>query len=276
MKPFVLLQYCLPQHTLSRIIGFLANSHNNWLKTKLIQMAMKRFDIKLDEAKIKDISQFKSFNDFFTRELEASARPYPQDQSAIVSPADGAISQLGEIHDGRIFQAKGKSFNLYELVGGEGEQLSTYKNGSFATIYLSPQDYHRVHTPAKGKLVARTHIPGRLFSVNHQTTENVPALFARNERVVFHFESDQGPFMVIMVGAILVASIETPFDGIITPPTKRDVDHQRYEQAFELERGDELGRFRFGSTAIILFPKGRHIFSEALGPDDKIKLGQTL
>lgn len=276
MKPFVLLQYCLPHHTLSRLVGFLASSKNKRLKNILIRMAMKRFNIVLDEAKIQNIDEFSSFNDFFTRELKADARPYPEDQNAIVSPVDGTISQIGHIKDGRIFQAKGKFFNLYELTAGEGNDLASYKDGSFTTIYLSPKDYHRVHTPAAGKLVARTHIPGRLFSVNPVTTDTVPSLFARNERVAFHFESEQGPFCVIMVGAMLVASIETPFDGIITPPTKRDIEHHVYQEPIQLARGGEIGRFRFGSTAVVLFPKGRHQFCETLSADDILQLGQAM
>ena len=251
---FVAIQRLLPKHALSRLIAKLAESKNNWLKNLLINRAIKTFNINMKEAISDDLASYDSFNDF-TRQLKPEARPLDTGAKVITSPADGVISQAGTIAKNKILQAKNVDYSLARLVG-DSNQAKHYENGVFATIYLSPKDYHRVHIPADGQLLCSRYIPGELFSVNQQTAAMVPSLFARNERLVCEFKSEQlGYFSVIFVGAMLVAGIETIWGGIEKPGpgAVRETDYSGQEIYFS--KGDEIGRFKFGSTVILLFPE---------------------
>ena len=279
-KLFVTLQYLIPQHALSRLVGMLARSEVPWIKTTFINIFMKRFGIDLSEAQIEDPDQFETFNAFFTRALKADARPLEAaDATDIACPADGAVSQLGAIRANQVFQAKGHDYSLYDLLGGDSALASEFTNGQFATIYLSPRDYHRVHMPVTGTLRETRYVPGDLFSVNEATANGVPNLFARNERLVCIFDTEHGPAAVILVGAMIVAGIETVFSGQVTPLPKQVVttDYQR-TAPITLEKGDELGRFLLGSTVVLLFPEGKARFESDLKAGSLVrvkgKLGQ--
>jgi len=276
-KAFGLLQLILPHHLLSRLVGWLARTDIPWIKTTFINVFLKQFAINMQEADIEDPDMYPTFNAFFTRALKEGARPIAEEADAIVSPADGAISQLGKIRGSDVLQAKGQYFSLYELVGGDAELASEFINGSFATVYLSPKDYHRVHMPASGTLREMIYVPGRLFSVNQATTRQIPDLFARNERAVCVFDSEQGPFVVVLVGAMIVAGIETVFAGQVTPQP-RSITRTRYpaRDAITLQKGDELGRFLLGSTAILLFPEGKAKFLEGITADSPLRMGQKI
>jgi len=279
-KLFVTLQYLIPQHGLSRLVGMLARSEVPWIKTTFISLFMKRFGIDLSEAQIEDPDRFETFNAFFTRALKPEARPLEASDAAdIACPADGAVSQLGAIRANQVFQAKGHDYSLYDLLGGDSALASEFTNGQFATIYLSPRDYHRVHMPATGTLRETRYVPGDLFSVNEATANGVPNLFARNERLVCIFDTEHGPAAVILVGAMIVAGIETVFSGQVTPLPKQVVttDYQR-TTPITLEKGDELGRFLLGSTVVLLFPEGKARFESDLKAGSLVrvkgKLGQ--
>ena len=276
-KAFGLLQLVLPHHLLSRLVGWLARTDIPWIKTTFINVFLKQFAINMQEADVEDPDMYPTFNAFFTRALKDGARPIAEEPDAIVSPADGAISQLGKIRGSDVLQAKGQYFSLYELVGGDAELASEFINGSFATVYLSPKDYHRVHMPATGTLREMIYVPGRLFSVNQATTRQIPDLFARNERAVCVFDSEQGPFVVVLVGAMIVAGIETVFAGQVTPQP-RTITRTRYpaREAITLHKGDELGRFLLGSTAILLFPEGKAQFLEGITADSPLRMGQRI
>jgi len=251
---FVAMQYLIPQHALSRAAGWLANTQISWIKNPFTRWFVGRFDIDMSLAAEEDPCAYASFNDFFTRALKPGARPICSEDNAIVCPADGAISQLGDIKEGRVFQAKGQDYSLQELVGGDSEIAKPFLGGKFATVYLSPKDYHRVHMPLAGKLKSMIHVPGDLFSVNTVTAENVPRLFSRNERVVCIFDTEIGPMAVILVGAMVVASIETVWAGQVAP-VQRTIKTTHYDQQenIELATGAEMGRFKLGSTAVVLF-----------------------
>ncbi|MCP3907278.1 MAG: phosphatidylserine decarboxylase [Oceanicoccus sp.] len=252
---FIIFQYIVPQHLLSRAAGMVAECEWPWVKNKFIQWFIRRYNVNMDEAADPEPLNYKNFNAFFTRELMAGARPITIEENSIACPADGAISQLGDIENGRIFQAKGQSYTLEELIGGDKEIARPFQGGRFATVYLSPKDYHRVHMPLTGKLKSMTYVPGDLFSVNATTAENVPRLFSRNERAVCIFETDAGPMAVILVGAMIVAGIETVWAGQVAP-IKREIRTQKYlakQKAISLKKGQEMGRFKLGSTAIVLF-----------------------
>ncbi|KZX65914.1 phosphatidylserine decarboxylase [Alcanivorax sp. HI0033] len=279
-KLFVTLQYLIPQHGLSRLVGMLARSEVPWIKTTFISLFMKRFGIDLSEAQIEDPDRFETFNAFFTRALKPDARPLEASDAAdIACPADGAVSQLGAIRANQVFQAKGHDYSLYDLLGGDSALASEFTNGQFATIYLSPRDYHRVHMPVTGTLRETRYVPGDLFSVNEATANGVPNLFARNERLVCIFDTEHGPAAVILVGAMIVAGIETVFSGQVTPLPKQVVttDYQR-TAPITLEKGDELGRFLLGSTVVLLFPEGKARFEPDLKAGSLVrvkgKLGQ--
>ena len=250
-----------------------------WFKNRLIGWFARRYQVDMSEAQIQDPSAFEHFNAFFTRALQEGARPLDTTPGAILSPADGAVSQLGKIEHGRIFQAKGQSFSALELLGGDSERASPFMGGEFATIYLSPKDYHRVHMPLAGTLREMVYVPGRLFSVNQTTAENVPELFARNERVVCLFDTERGPMAVVLVGAMIVASIETVWAGLVTPP-KRQLKSVRYDEAarapITLDQGAELGRFKLGSTAIVLFGPDQVSWAQTLGANSSVQMGQSI
>lgn len=276
---FIFMQYILPHHTLSRLIGRFAECETPWFKNRLIAWFIKRYQVDMSEALLEDPSAYRHFNDFFTRALKDGIRPLDGSEKTVVSPADGAISQIGSIEHGRIFQAKGQSFSLQELLGGDSERAAPFMGGSFSTVYLSPKDYHRVHMPLTGILREMVYIPGRLFSVNQTTAENVPEVFARNERVACIFDTEQGPMAVVLVGAMVVASIETVWAGLITPPLRalRSYDYsQAARQPITLEKGAELGRFKLGSTAIVLFGANHVTWNTELQAESAVKVGQRL
>ena len=277
-KLFVTLQYLIPQHGLSRLVGMLARSEVPWIKTTFISLFMKRFGIDLSEAQIEDPDRFETFNAFFTRALKPEARPLEASDAAdIACPADGAVSQLGAIRANQVFQAKGHDYSLYDLLGGDSALASEFTNGQFATIYLSPRDYHRVHMPVTGTLRETRYVPGDLFSVNEATANGVPNLFARNERLVCIFDTEHGPAAVILVGAMIVAGIETVFSGQVTPLPKQVVttDYQR-TAPITLEKGDELGRFLLGSTVVLLFPEGKARFESDLKAGSLVRVKGNL
>ncbi len=273
---FILFQYLLPHHLLSRLAGCLANCTWPWVKNPFITWFVKRYQVDMSQALEENPTAYSSFNDFFTRALKPDARPLDQTTGGILCPADGAISQLGKIEHGRIFQAKGHSFSVQELLGGNAELAAPFQGGEFATVYLSPRDYHRVHMPLGGTLKEMIYVPGKLFSVNQTTAENVPELFARNERVVCLFDTEAGPMAVVLVGAMIVASVETVWAGLVAPPS-RELRSTAYGQAApSLEKGDEMGRFKLGSTAIVLFGPDAMRWSESLKAGDSVTMGQLM
>ncbi|BFM18244.1 hypothetical protein R50073_44270 [Maricurvus nonylphenolicus] len=253
-KLFTTLQYLIPQHALSRAAGWLAETRIPWIKNPFTQWFVKRYNVNMEEALETDPCAYDCFNDFFTRALKPGARPIDENSDTIVCPADGAISQLGDIEYGRIFQAKGQDYSLTELVGGDAKLAEPFMGGKFATVYLSPKDYHRVHMPFKGTLKTMVHVPGDLFSVNEATANQVPRLFSRNERAVAIFDTELGPMGVVLVGAMIVASIETVWAGQVAP-IKRTIKTTEYgqQEPIVLDKGGEMGRFKLGSTAIVLF-----------------------
>ena len=270
-------QYVLPHHTLSRLMSILTHSENTLWKNLFIEQIVKHYHVNMEEALEQDINAYASFNDFFTRQLKPGARPLTNDLNAVACPADGAVSQAGQIKAGKIFQAKGKSFTATELLGGAPDRAAPFDNGVFSTIYLSPKDYHRLHMPLSGTLKEMVHIPGRLFSVNAATTNSVPGLFARNERVVAIFDTEAGPMALVLVGAIFVSSVETVWHGVVTPPTIGSVRNWRYETAPpQLQIGEEMGRFNMGSTIIVLFGNGKVAWDNSLNPGQSVKLGQLI
>ena len=274
---FIFFQHIVPQHWLSRLTGWLAEvRHPAWLKNFVIEQFVKHFEVNMAEAKQPDPTAYANFNEFFTRPLEEGARPVAE--AEIVCPADGAISQLGAIEEGRIFQAKGQHFSTRELLGGDEERAALFQDGQFATIYLSPRDYHRVHMPLAGKLTATSYIPGKLFSVNGVTAENVERLFARNERLVCYFDTELGPMAMILVGAMVVAGIETVWSGQVAPPTGEPstCDYQSLPAPVALGKGEEMGRFKLGSTVILLFPKGSMNWDEKYVAGTTTRLGEAL
>lgn len=270
-------QYILPHHALSRLMRCFSRSENKFIKTLFIQQIIKHYPVNMAESFIEDIDAFKSFNHFFTRELKPNLRPITTELGAIACPADGAISQIGPITQGNIFQAKGKSFTATDLLGGSPERAAPFNNGVFSTIYLAPKDYHRLHMPLTGTLREMVHIPGRLFSVNTVTANNVPGLFARNERVVAIFDTEIGPMALVLVGAIFVCSIETVWHGEVTPPTVSGVQTWQYQDnTIVLNIGEELGRFNMGSTIIVLFGQDKVQWLKELSAGTPVKLGQKI
>lgn len=275
---FISLQYCVPQHLLSRLVGKLAASEWPPLKNLFITKFITQYQVNMQEAAEPIPENYPSFNDFFTRALKDGARPIDTEDNSIICPADGVISQLGNIKNGRIFQAKGQNYSLLELLGGDNKTAEAFTDGKFATIYLSPKDYHRVHIPLAGTLRSMSYVPGDLFSVNNTTAENVPRLFARNERAVCIFETDNGPMAVILVGAMIVAGIETPWAGQVAPlkNTITKTDYQKQAEAIHLNKGDEMGRFKLGSTAIVLFPKDTIEWEQNYQAGSPTVMGQAL
>jgi phosphatidylserine decarboxylase len=274
---FIIFQHIAPQKLLSRIAGCVAECQADWFKNKLISWFIKRYDVDMSIAANPDPTSYKHFNDFFTRPLADGERPITEESNSIACPADGCISQLGKIEHGRIFQAKGQEYSLLELVGGDKNHSDLFQNGHFATIYLSPKDYHRVHIPLDGTLESMIHIPGDLFSVNESTADHVPRLFSRNERVVCLFSTEAGPMAVILVGAMIVASIETPWAGLVTP-VKKQVRTWAYKDdtAISFKKGDEIGRFKLGSTAIVLFGENTIEWKKQLLAQSPLKMGEAI
>ncbi len=271
---FAALQRLLPQHTLSRLIASLAQAETPWLKNLLIKQFIRTYNINLDEPASSDPDDYASFNAFFTRALKPEARPVAENSTAIVSPADGFVSQLGRISDDQVIQAKGMLYSASQLLGEASSNVGNFANGEFATIYLSPRDYHRVHAPIGGKLLFSRYIPGKLFSVNDATTAHINNLFTRNERLVTLFDTDAGKCALVMVGAMLVAGISTVWHGRYQPGTAREVDHSTDD--VRLAKGDELGQFYFGSTVVLLFEQRK---TRLLNPElsaSQVMMGQVI
>ena len=276
-KLFVLGQYPLPHHPLSRLMGRLTHCRNPAFKNFFIRRITDAYQVNLDEALEPDINAYGCFNEFFTRPLKPDARPLTQAADAIACPADGFVSQVGDILEGQILQAKGMDYSVEALLGGNAEQAAAFRGGKFATIYLSPRDYHRLHMPLAGTLREMIHVPGRLFSVNDATARGVPNLFARNERVIAMFDTEAGPMALILVGAIFVASIETVWHGVVTPPTSSRVQTWNYDaKPIQLARGQEMGRFNMGSTIIVLFGKDAIHWSETLKTGTVTRMGAAI
>lgn len=274
----IALQYAMPKHAISRLVGKFAAAEMGWFTTRAITSFIKAYDINMDEAKYKKASDFKTFNDFFTRELEDGARTIDKNSDTLCYPVDGAISQQGDIKHDQIIQAKGFDYSLTTLLGGDDATAEPFKDGKFSCIYLAPKDYHRIHMPMKGTLREMIYVPGDLFSVNPLTANNVPNLFSRNERVVTIFDTEHGPMAMVLVGATIVASIETVWAGTITPPAGKDIFRWKYpsegSSAITLEKGDEMGRFKLGSTVVSTFAPNMVEFNSQAGPETVTRLGK--
>ena len=284
----VLPQYLLPKQALTILAGKLASKEAGNLTTKVIRWFVGRYGVDMNEAANPDIASYKSFNEFFTRPLKADARPLAN--AAFLCPVDGAISQFGPIERDQIFQAKGHSYSTTALVGGDSELAAKFQDGSFATLYLSPRDYHRIHMPCDGQLTRMIYVPGELFSVNPTTARGVPGLFARNERVVCVFESAFGPFVLTLVGATIVGSMATVWHGMVNPPRPGVIREWRYDSAegnaipqedflrgaVHLKKGEEMGRFLLGSTVVMLFPKNALQFNPEWTPTRAIRMGEKM
>jgi phosphatidylserine decarboxylase len=275
---FVLLQHVLPKKALTQLAGLGASAHGGALTTAFIRWFVGRYGVNMAEAAQPDISAYRSFNEFFTRPLNTGARPLAAvGDGGLVSPVDGAISQFGPIRKDQIFQAKGHSYSTTALVGGDAALAAQFEDGHFATLYLSPKDYHRIHMPCDGRLLRMIHVPGELFSVNPATARGVPGLFARNERVVCVFDSARGPFVLTLVGATIVGSMATTWHGVVNPPRPGKVREWRYDdQQIRFKQGDEMGRFLLGSTVVMLFPKGPLAFNPQWAPGLGIRMGEGM
>jgi len=275
----VLPQYLIPQHCLSRMVYRTARCQWAPLKNFLIKTFIHCFKVDMGLAQEPHAGNYIHFNHFFTRELKPAVRPIAQEQDVIVCPIDGYISQIGKINSGELFQAKNRSYDLDALLAVDNDMISSFKDGSFATFYISPKDYHRIHMPRDGQLTKMIYVPGRLFSVNTHTTRVVNRLFARNERVISLFETDIGPMAIIMVGAMLVSSMETVWAGEITPAKKREITSHSYTEQnkkIKLQRGAEMGRFNMGSTVILLFGKDTVTWLSELQADQSVIMGMPL
>jgi phosphatidylserine decarboxylase len=275
----VLPQYLLPKHRLTRFAGKVASARRGARTTALIRWFVRKYGVDMSEAAQPDIAAYHSFNEFFTRALKEGARP--QAQADLVCPVDGAISQFGPIDDHQIFQAKGHSYSTQALVGGDAALAAHFQHGSFATLYLSPRDYHRIHMPCDGRLTRMIYVPGDLFSVNPTTARGVPGLFARNERVVCVFETAFGPMVLTLVGATIVGSMATVWHGVVNPPRLGELREWRYGEgeatpAVTLKQGEEMGRFLLGSTVVMLFPERPLAFNPAWEPARAIRLGESM
>ena len=271
----VLPQYLLPKQALTTLAGKFASARLGGLTTSVIRWFVGRYNVNMAEAANPDIASYTSFNDFFTRALKPGARPLAQ--ADLICPVDGAISQFGPIAQDQVFQAKGHTYSTTALVGGDAAAAARFDNGHFATLYLSPRDYHRIHMPCAGELTRMVHVPGDLFSVNPTTARGVPGLFARNERVVCFFESAHGPFVLVLVGATIVGSMATVWHGQVNPPRPGEVREWRYDgQDITLRQGEEMGRFLLGSTVVMLWPAGPMIWPAAWCAGRGIRMGEVM
>ena len=271
----VLPQYLMPKQALTAFAGWVAGSQWGSATTGIIDWFVQRYHVNMAEAANPDTASYKSFNEFFTRSLRADARPLAE--TAFVSPVDGAISQCGPIDGDQVFQAKGHSYSTRALVGGDAALAAQFQHGAFATLYLSPRDYHRIHMPCAGRLTRMIHVPGELFSVNPTTARGVPGLFARNERVVCVFEGAHGPFVMVLVGATIVGSMATVWHGVVNPPRPGTLREWSYEMdSISLEKGEEMGRFLLGSTVVMLFRKGAVQFENDWAPSRPICMGEAM
>ncbi|CAM7820258.1 archaetidylserine decarboxylase [Leclercia adecarboxylata] len=276
---FVLVQYLVPQHLLSQLTGYVARNRVHWFKTLLINAFIARYGVDMQAARGETAEEYENFNAFFTRRLKAHLRPIAARPQDIASPADGTLGQFGTLESDTLVQAKGHKYSLQELLGGDTERTLPFINGEYATIYLSPRDYHRVHMPLSGTLREMVYIPGKLFSVNSVTTCAVPRLFARNERVVCRFDTAQGPLAIVLVGAMIVSSIHTVWHGLVSPHadliqtfTYQETDNT----AIRLNKGDELGHFMLGSTVIMLFGENQMQWDKAILSGKSINFGEAI
>ncbi len=271
----------LPKKWLTELAGWAASKRAGWLTKAVIDIFVWFYRVDMSEAKKPDTASYRTFNDFFVRPLRDEARPIDADPNLLVLPADGAISQLGHIDGDTIFQAKGHSYSLEALLAGDRQMAAQFRDGEFATTYLAPRDYHRVHMPCNGILREMIYVPGELYSVNPLTARHVPNLFARNERVICYFDTEFGPMAQILVGATIVGSIETAWSGTVTPPREGVIKRWNWpgaddEGAVVLLKGQEMGRFKLGSTVINLFAAGRIKLAESLEAESKTRLGQPM
>lgn len=271
----VLPQYLLPKKALTVLAGKIASARGGQWTTGLIEWFVKRYQVNMAEAANPDLSSYATFNEFFTRPLKAGARPLAQ--ADYICPVDGAISQFGRIEKDQIFQAKGHAYTTTALVGGDAALASQFEDGEFATIYLSPKDYHRIHMPVAGTLTRMIYVPGDLFSVNPTTARGVPGLFARNERVVCVFDTAHGPLVLVLVGATIVGSMATAWHGVVNPPRMGQINEWRYvDGKVELAQGAEMGRFMLGSTVVMLFPAGSVGFNPQWVAAKGVRLGEKM
>lgn len=271
----VLPQYIFPKHAMTVFAGLVANARAGSITTAIIRRFVQKYRVNMEEAANPDISSYRTFNEFFTRALRDGVRPLSD--APYICPVDGAISQFGPIQQDQVFQAKSHYYSTSALVGGDVELAAQFNNGSFATIYLSPRDYHRIHMPCDGRLTRMIYVPGTLFSVNPATARGVPGLFARNERVVCVFDSDHGPFVLTLVGATIVGSMATVWHGVINPPRTRTIREWSYAPGqVSLKKGEEMGRFLLGSTIVMLFPKNTLGFNEEWEAARPVRLGEAL
>ncbi len=275
LKSFPL--YPLPHHAISRLILVLTRIKIIWFKNLIIRWFAKQYGIKWSEARQQRPEDFEHFNAFFTRELREGMRPIEGDERSVVSPADGTISQIGRIENDSLIQAKGRTYTVTELLGGDATRAAQFKNGYFVTVYLSPRDYHRLHMPVKGKLQETIYVPGRLFSVAPHTTRTIPNLFARNERLAAIFDTDCGPLAMVLVGAINVSAIETVWGGLVTPPPRKHIEVlDERSSEIRLQRGEEMGRFNMGSTVILLFAENQIHWLDEFKEGQPLRMGQRL
>jgi phosphatidylserine decarboxylase len=272
----VLPQYMLPKQALTSLAGRVAGAKGGAMTTRLIRWFVGKYGVNMAEAQNADVASYASFNEFFTRPLKEGVRPLAD--ADYICPVDGAISQFGDIDEHKIFQAKGHTFTTQALVGGDAQLAQHFMHGSFANLYLSPKDYHRIHMPCDGRLTRMIYVPGALFSVNPTTARGVPGLFARNERVVCVFESGYyGPFVMVLVGATIVGSMETVWHGVVNPPRLPQVCEWTYDTTpVVLKKGEEMGRFLLGSTVIMLFKQDSIRFNPDWEPERKVRLGEMM
>nr|WP_229210119.1 archaetidylserine decarboxylase [Duganella sp. Root1480D1] len=271
----VLPQYLLPKSALTNFAGRVAGAKAGDKTTRLIRWFVTKYDVNMDEAANSDIASYQSFNEFFTRALKPGARPLAK--ADFVCPVDGRISQFGAIEGDQIFQAKGHKFSTTALVGGDASLAKHFEHGSFANLYLSPRDYHRIHMPCNASLKRMIYVPGELFSVNPTTARGVPGLFARNERVVCEFDTAFGPFVLVLVGATIVGSMATTWHGVVNPPRLQKVTEWTYKKnEYVFKKGEEMGRFLLGSTVVMLFPKDTLHFNDQWRPAGPVRLGEMM
>ena len=277
-KIITLPQYLIPHYALSALMHRLARSQIVWFKNCFIRFITAQYKVDINEAENTDLNSYISFNAFFTRQLQTGARVIAQGDKVISSPVDGVISQIGLIEQGKIIQAKGQLYTVLELLGGDNDLAQQFEQGQFTTLYLSPKDYHRIHMPLTGQLQQMRYIPGKLFSVSPRTVRAVPNIFARNERVVTVFETDFGPLIMVLIGAIFVGSMETIWSGQITPADNKEMRHWYYQgdEAITIEKGDEMGRFNMGSTVVLLLAEQAPQFKVELIAKSAVHLGQAL
>jgi phosphatidylserine decarboxylase len=271
----MLPQHLLPKRLLTELAGAVARAEGGAMTTAMIRRFAARYGVNMAEAANPDPASYKSFNEFFTRSLKDGARPLAE--ATWICPVDGAISAFGPVIKDQVFQAKGHGYSTRTLVGGAARRAAPNENGHFATLYLSPKDYHRIHMPVTGRLTRMVYVPGSLYSVNPATARALPGLFARNERVVCCFDTARGPFVLVLVGATIVGSMATVWHGVVNPPRSRDVREWRYEdQSLVLQQGAEMGRFLLGSTVVMLWPKQSLVFNPEWAPARTIRLGEVM